>query len=222
MTLDQLFEQFRVEADDLEAPHFWSDEELLVWFIEAQEEGAIRAGLLYEDSNDDLCLIATTADTHTYALHEAVIDITHASWLADGSTCKPRVLLLKDRDDLDRQNPNWRQCTGEPEFIIQDDGRARITPTPTTAGELRIECTRLPLEPLTLGNSSPELAAVHHRQLVHWVLFRAYSKPDAETLDEKRAALGEARFIEHFGPRVDADMRRSRRVEHDYRNEIFL
>lgn len=221
MTLDQLIALFRVDVDDRNDPPFWSDEAVTAWFDEAQQEAAIRADLLPEVSDDAICLIATTANVHTYSLNEAVTKITHAQWLETGSTCPPTPLALKRRQDLDAQCPNWRTLIGEPEWLVLEQGKVRLAPTPTEAGALRIECFRLPLDPLT-DLSEPEIQAVHHRHLVHWPVYRAFSIPDADHFDEKRAGEAEARFTAHFGPRVDADLKRTVEVEQQFFNKVWL
>ena len=57
-------------------------------------------------------------------------------------------------------------------------------------------------------SDAPEIAAIHHRKLVHWALFRAFSVPDSETVDPTRAAIADAAFIKAFGHSLDATTRR--------------
>ena len=42
MNLEQLIQQFRVDADDLTEPRFWDAEWIATWLTEAQAEAAIR------------------------------------------------------------------------------------------------------------------------------------------------------------------------------------
>lgn len=65
-------------------------------------------------------------------------------------------------------------------------------------------------EVVYLGNS-PEIHANHHRLLVEWVLFHAYSKRDEDIYDPSKASVHEARFAAAFGMRPDANVRRKRR-----------
>lgn len=208
MTLDDLITQFRVDAQDNKGePYLFSDEEVVVWFNEAQDEAAIRSRLLYETELAALCTIAVTANAAVYPLHEAVHEIAHVAFVATGDT-EVRHLDIIDRVELDRIDRNWRSRTGVPRYIIQDDTRLTVVPKPSMPGVLTLEAYRLPIERMQQDVSTPEIAAIHHLRLVDWVSFRAFSKPDGETMDPERAAAGEKRFTKHFGLRPDADARR--------------
>lgn len=223
MTNDDLIAEFRVESDDFGPPPISSDDQLLVWLGEAQTEAAIRARLLYEDSDAAICDVAFTTGQTTRPLHEAVIEVTHARWVPTSDPACTINLVLKDRLELDKIDPDWRSRTGEPEFLVHDDERVRLVPPAPEAGIVRIECTRLPEnEVFTDGSQTPEIAGVHHRHLVQWALYRHFSRPDADTEDKDRAARALANFTLHFGPPVDAEMRRSLRQTHDCFNQVYL
>lgn len=207
MTLDELMTQFRVDADDLAEPHLFSDEELMVWFNEAQDEAAIRSRLLYETEYADACSIAIEAGQAVYPLHECVNEIAHVAFVASGDT-EVRHLDIMDRVELDRIDRNWRSRSGTPRYLIQDDTRLTVAPKPDAPGVLTLEVYRLPFDRMVLDVDQPEIAAIHHLRLVDWVTFRAFSKPDGETMDPQRAAAGEDRFTKQFGHRPDADARR--------------
>jgi len=52
--------------------------------------------------------------------------------------------------------------------------------------------------------TNPEIAARYHNGLVNWMLFRMFSKQDAETNDPKKAANALERFEEEFGKKSAA------------------
>jgi hypothetical protein len=54
----------------------------------------------------------------------------------------------------------------------------------------------------------PEINPMHHRHLVKWMLYRAYQKADAETLNPDKSAKSLAEFEDYFGTRPDADLRK--------------
>ena len=58
MNLEQLIQQFRVDADDLVQPYLWPDEWVAQWLTEAQNEAAIRGRLIYEAANAAVSQIA--------------------------------------------------------------------------------------------------------------------------------------------------------------------
>lgn len=220
MNLEQLTAQFRVDADDLTEPHFWEAEWIATWLTEAQAEATIRKRLLYEASNPAVCQIAVAANAPTHDLHKSLFELVHLRFQATGATTSS-VLTIKAREELDRIRPGWRDETGTPRHAIQDDTRITLVPRPELAGTLHIEGYRVPLKALENDTDKPELNEAHHRHLVHWALHRAFSKPDSETIDAKRAETAEAAFTRYFGPSPDADLRRSTRHDEVQTNKAF-
>ena len=220
MNLEQLTAQFRVDADDLTEPHFWGAEWIATWLTEAQAEAAIRKRLLYEAANPAVCQIAVAANTATHDLHKSLFELVHLRFQATGATTSS-VLTIKAREELDRIRQGWRDETGTPRHAIQDDTRITLVPRPELAGTLHLEGYRVPLKALENDTDKPELNEAHHRHLVHWALHRAFSKPDSETIDPQRAAAAEAEFTRYFGPRPDADLRRSTRHDEVQTNKAF-
>ena len=220
MNLEQLTAQFRVDADDLTEPHFWNAEWIATWLTEAQAEAAIRKRLLYEASNPAVCQIAVLADTATHDLHKSLFELVHLRFQATGAATSS-VVTIKSREELDRIRPGWRDETGTPRHAIQDDTRITLVPRPTADGTLHLEGYRVPLKALENDTDKPELNESHHRHLVHWALHRAFSKPDAETIDPTRAATAEAAFTRYFGQRPDSDLRRATRSDVPQTNKVF-
>ena len=220
MTLEQLIQQFRVDADDLTEPHFWDAEWIAAWLTEAQAEAAIRKRLLYEASNPAVCQIAVAANAATHDLHKSLFELVHLRFQATGATTSS-VVTIKAREELDRIRPGWRDETGTPRHAIQDDTRITLVPRPELAGTLHIEGYRVPLKALENDTDKPEIHEAHHRHLVHWALHRAFTKPDSETIDPTRAATAEAAFTRYFGPSPDADLRRSTRHDEVQTNKAF-
>jgi hypothetical protein len=56
---------------------------------------------------------------------------------------------------------------------------------------------------------------------VHWALHRAYGIQDADTFDKDRSDKAEKQFTDYFGPRPDADLRRSTRTDEVQHNQAF-
>ena len=137
MTLEQLIQQFRVDADDLTEPHFWDAEWIATWLTEAQAEAAIRKRLLYEASNPAMCQIAVAASAATHELHKSLFELVHLRFQATGATTSS-VLSIKAREELDRIRPGWRDETGTPRYAVQDDTRITLVPRPEVAGTLHI------------------------------------------------------------------------------------
>jgi hypothetical protein len=196
------------------------------WINEAEEEAAIRARLLFESSNAAICQIAVDAadvlvGTRVYTLHETVFHITRAVFIADGSTTEYE-LYLTGRVEQDRKYPDWRTRVDIPREIIQDDTKIELGCKPSVAGVIHIECYRTPLVLIEdSATESPEINRTHHRHLIHWVLHRAYSRPDAEIYDPNRAASDEARFAEQYGIRPNAQNRRNIEANRQHHNRAW-
>lgn len=210
MNLEQLIASFRVDADDLEAPHLFKDEWIAAWLSEAQAEAAIRGRLILEDVNPAVCQIAVTAGTASYELHRSVYEIADLRFVPAGQI-RSVALPLFSREWLDDKRPGWRDLAGTPECAIQTDRRIRLVGAPDTDGVLHLEAYRTPLKVLENDTDKPELAEQHHRHLVNWALYRAFSRPDSETINPQRAELALSAFTRYFGIAPDSDARRATR-----------
>lgn len=221
MNLEQLRQQFRVDADDLVTnPPLWEDEWIDAWLTEAESEAAIRARLIHEASDSAICQIAVTAGIAAYTLHRSLYELTHLRFVPSGATIGDPV-ALKNREELDRIRPGWRDRSDKVQFAIQNDTRITLVDRPAVNGVLHIEGYRVPLKAMANDTDKPEINVAHHRHLVKWALFRAFSKPDADAFDPARAAKHEAEFAAYFGLAQDADLRRSTRSDEAQTNKVF-
>ena len=220
MNLEQLIEQFRIDADDLEQPYLWDDEWIAAWLTEAQDEAAMRARLLLDDYTPSVTQIAVTEGVASYQLHPKLYEIAVIEFVP--ATGYVQSVYLTSREKLDSDRNGWRnEPPGIPCCAIQTDTRLRLVPVPSVDGTLRIEGYRLPLKALVNDNDKPEIHEAHHRHLVHWALHRAFSKPDSDGADPNKAAMAEAAFTKHFGVAPDADLRRSTRSDEVQTNKAF-
>lgn len=207
MTADELLAQHWSDSDDNAEPHLSLKADVFTWLDEGQEEACIRARLIYESTNAAVCNIAVTAGTSVYKVHTAVLDIMKATFTPDGSTSSVD-LTLTDRIELDRTRAGWRKLTEAPRELVQDDTKVQFGCIPNTSGVLSIECYRLPLRKIEDADTA-EIGRAHHRHLVQWSLYRAFSRPDNELFDQGRADRAYAAFERMFGKHPDANLRRS-------------
>lgn len=221
MTLEELIAQYRIDAHDTAQPYFASDLSVTEWLNEAQDEAVIRGRLIHESANEAVCRIAMEAGKSVYPLHEALYELDHVAFLAEGETERTPVYLTSP-ENLDRILYGWRDRGGIPKFAVQDDESIRLVPTPNQAGTLILEGFRLPLADMVAPTDSPEINGAHHRHLVNWALYRGFSIPDQEMIDPNRAALAERNFTEYFGTRPDCDLRRITREDTPHHNEAFF
>ncbi len=222
MNLLELTRRFRVMARDTVEPFLFSDEDVAVWLTDGEAQAAIRARLLLEEANPDVCEIVTTPGQHTYPLHPALYELTSIRFKPDGDT-RSTSLELVTREWLDKRYWYWRDNDmPEVRFAVQGETTLRMVPPPKVPGTLLLEGYRLPLEPLAMDADEPEIHQASHEKLIYWALYRAFSVVDSETIDKDRASMAEAEFSRHFGLAVDADMRRSTRADEVQHNVVYV
>lgn len=201
MNLEQLIASARNRSNDLAAPFLWSDEEWTEYANDAEEEACRRARLIVDSTTDDVTLITLNTTDATYDLDQRVIFIKRAK-LAGRS----EVLHPISFEDLDRCAPDWENETGEPRNYVpdMDEDVFRPYPSPDVAGEVRLTVIRTPLEPMAKLEDTPEIKPRYHLGLVDWMLYRAYSKPDAETKNDTKATAHLDAFEAEFGKKSSA------------------
>ncbi len=224
MTLAQLRALYRTLARDGAAPYLASDADVKTFLNEAENEAALRARLIHDDSTTAVCEITIADDSgyaHTYSLHASLYELTSVRLFtpADGD---PVDLALVSRDWLNKNKPTWREDDYDPEFAIQNDRTLRIVPPPNADGLLKMEGYRLPLVEMDEDTDTPEIGGAHHRHLVQWVLHKVFGIPDAEHYDAEKSAKALAEFERYFGLPVDSDLRRSTRHDVEHHNLAIL
>lgn len=216
MKASELIELFRVEADDLKLPYLWEDDYLLPLINQAQIEAARRARILRDITTREVCTLKITTGRRTVALHPSVIRITHAMTrypnaddptdLGQWSTLDPVT-----KRDYDREGTSWRNDSGDPSFYILDaqTGAVTFNRTPTRNGALQIEVERTPLCKISAVNDVLEIPDRYVPDLVYWMLYKAYSKKDADTEDVKEAESNRVKFVDVFGTTSSAVIEQS-------------
>lgn len=207
MTVEELEAMFRADIRDAKAPYLFTSADFLRFLNEAELQACIRADLLLEEEDADLCTIAVTAPSAIYALHAAVTRVHFATFTAEGSD-EPTRLTLITRPELTRLRPRWRERTEPPRELIPMDRKVRFGCIPEENGTLQLEVYRTPLTPMAAADDEPEIAAQHHTALIQWCLYRAYSRPDVERFDRQAADRALAEFERTFGPPPDANLRK--------------
>lgn len=203
MTLAELRARFRQRADDLQAPYLWSDPEVDAYANEAVNEAAERAYLLYDAITPEVTLIVGAPERGHYPVHGSILEIDRVVRPGTGHRLAPINV-----DDLDRRGDDWPEHTGNPLFYLIQGTQLILYPRPSSRMRIRLSVYRLPKSPMFAEHDSPEIEARHHERLVDWMLYRAYSKRDADAEDAQRADRHLATFAGNFGLREDADTQR--------------
>ena len=207
MTLRELLDRFRTLANDKVVPYFWADDEVIIWLNDAQEEAAIRGRLLHSNDDADRCRIAVSAGVNVYQYDDSVYEIDGVSFREDFEVPHQCVRLVS-MEELSRCLPDWKTAKGTPRYALQDDRRLTLYPAPDKTGTLFLSVYHAPNKVLIHDDDVPEIHSLHHKHLLDWALYQAFSIPDSEMFDPNRASQAEERFTRYFGIQTDSDLRR--------------
>jgi hypothetical protein len=201
MNLCELIKAAREESDDVAKPYLWSDAEWTRYANEAENEACRRARLITDSRTPEVAEVEVTAGEAAYDLDERVLFVRRVK-----PDSRSQPLGKVSYKALDSGVPGWEDETGDPRGYItdQDTGVLRLYPSPTAADTLKLTVIRMPLNCMKDSNDAPEIASRFHHSLIYWMLHRAYSKQDAETKNEQKAANNLALFEQEFGKKSGA------------------
>ncbi len=199
MTVQELLTSFRNLADDGAGEDaFWSDDEFFEYLTEAEEQFARDTQCIIDGFNTTYTDLTVTADSEWITPNSKVLSLERPTLASTGSRLSILNWRLMDTnrataDDYKWAFTNdaaWETTTGTPRAIITDMDmtRYRLYPIPTANDTITATVRRMPAVAITGQNQTPEVPAIHHRELLYWCWFRAYSKQDAECFDPQAAA----------------------------------
>ena len=220
MNLADLIRRFRVLSKDVVLPYRTEDQDVIDWLNDAQAQACVRGRLLVAEGDQLLCQIALTPGQSTYPLHRSLYELIDLRVITP--TGEVRKVVLKSREWLDAEFPEWRDCQRDCTMAIQTDTGLRLVGKVNAGEVLRLEAYRLPLKKLDNDTDKPEIHEAHHEHLIQWALHKAFSVPDSELFDPNRAALSERAFTSYFGRLPDSDLRRITREDVPHHNEAIL
>jgi len=212
MTIDDFINAFRTAVHDKADPPFWGSEEIVGFLNEAVQEACERAKLIEDRTTGAVCTLSVVTDQDTYPLHPSVLEIKRA-------TIGGRVMCETSVEAQDEVSMNWEQRSGRPRsFIFEPASGARapqlrLLPKPSGPGTVSLTVYRGALKPLNACSKgeSPEIPARFHTRLMHWMMYRAHLKQDADAFDTVKAGEHLALFEQAFGSRADANVQRKHR-----------
>jgi hypothetical protein len=218
--LKELEALYRFDASDNAVPPFLSSHDVARLFTEAEREACERADLIREADDATICQIPIAIGQPQFELDDRIVRVTAAFFTPDG--CDPLPLrLIVDRRQLDGIRPRWRTDSCPPKELLIERSHARLASLPDAAGVVSLECFRRPNRPLAKPDDEPEIDETHHRFLVHWVLKRAFSRPDSDLMNPGGATAAEDAFNAHFGLRVDFDQRQASEAMPTYNQAVW-
>lgn len=229
MNLADLIRRFRVLSKDAVLPYRTEDQDVIDWLNDAQAQACVRGRLLVAEGDPLLCQIALIPGQSTYPLHRSLYELIDLRVITPAG--EVRKVVLKSREWLDAEFPEWRDCQRDCTMAIQTDTGLRLVGKVNTGEVLRLEAYRLPLATMaapadpsapTAVWPEPEIHEAHHEHLIQWALHKAFSVPDSELFDPNRSVLSERAFTSYFGRLPDSDMRRITREDVPTVNKAYF
>lgn len=201
MTLQQLIDAFRWEANDSGKPCFWTNPVLAQLASEGERE-ACRRGQYITDSTHSMCSLDVVPGEPLMELDKRIVSLRRVR-LALGSA--PLLPIASDALDL-LHGAQWESHTGTPSLYVTDYQHRciRLYPSPSVADTLFLSVHRMPLADLVNDDDEPEIRYEAHPALVQWMLYRAYARQDADTFDPQKSLRALAEFEREFGKKVSA------------------
>jgi len=119
------------------------------------------------------------------------------------------VIPKRTEEWLDANYAGWRALDdAQPEYVIEKQTHKLVcVPAPSSTYNnttLQLRVKRLPLNVLSLINTTPEIDSKYYEDLKYWALFKAFSKRDAEIYDEQKATYYAKTYYGLFESRVGA------------------
>jgi hypothetical protein len=219
MTVAELERLFRNQFGDSVPDYLISQTLFIDYLNEAEEEAAFRKNLLF-DKTSAFCTISVSLTNSIYSLDSKIYAVCYADIVITDTNWER--LHPTDRIEMDRINRYWRIEHGTPRWFIQYDNTLELIPKPEKPYTLKLEVYRLPLDAMSSAGDEPEIQRNHHRSLVEWTLYRAFSQPDLDIQDMGRANDHLKKFTAIFGNRPSADNQRSNYANRPHRNKVCL
>ena len=165
---------------DEQLPYLWSDTLILRYLDEAQIEFCRRTEGI-EDSTSSICTLNVPAGADSVAISPKILKVRSATVADTGRS------LQISSVEAERGQP--RLPAGVPSTIILKLNalKAQLIPAPSNDMAVKLDVMRLPLSRIESPLDETEVDDIHAPTLMHYALFRAYSRPDPETMDRVRA-----------------------------------
>ena len=175
--------QFRAETRDDADPPLWSDAAIVSYLDEAQKQFCDKT-IGIADSVSAVCKVALPADGEVVNLSPKIKAIRRATLVE-----RQREMCLISVEDARVDGIFMGGPKGEPRHLITGVGgsKAQIAPIPNADYNLHLDVYRFPLADIESVGDDIEVDELFVPILMHYVLFRAYARQDADTIDLRRS-----------------------------------
>lgn len=181
MNTTELLAIFRAEVFDFTAPYLWSDA-LVYGYIDDAQKQFCRDTYGIADARSFKITIKSDG-TEWYKLDPRILKIRDATFADTG-----RKVGMVSAEKASAQGVTFTGAVGPLKNLVTglEANTVRAWPVPNTAAIVNLLTFRLPND--VGAGDDLEIEPQHHRDLLLWVKYRAYSVQDAETADKQAAA----------------------------------
>ena len=218
MDVSELEKLYKYLADDDIGGKYRLSTENFVFFLnEAQRKAARNANLIF-DKTSAITTKSIISGKSIYPIDTSIYAIVAARLDQNGTIT---YLTPTDRIEVDRVYPDWREQATTPNFYIHGRNTIELIPVPDTTFTLNLEVYRYP-EKLECLSDELEIEEEHHEHLVDWVLYRAFSTKDADSVDVAKAMDAKNNFLSYFGQEPRAEIRKSQYQNKPHHNKAAI
>lgn len=200
MNAGELEYKFRLAIQDEVEDYLFPKEEVFDFMNEAIVEACARSELkVSSDINNPLCVIDLVPGNNSYELSQF---ITKVKAVRLKTATKTKILPVKDYRELDScYGYSWQDREGEPICVVAglESDSLTLYKTPTVADKLLLTVVHLPTTEIENDEDEIPIPSQHQRKLLHWMLYKGYSKNDSEAKSDKLAQIHLGYFEQYFG-----------------------
>jgi hypothetical protein len=204
--------RLRNELQDIVEPYFWSDEELIDYIDEAQVRFCSDGVPILDSRTEEICRIEYKAGADVVPYHESIRRILSVV-RQDSSGGLHSVRLLTQENSLqlfpirpsdygvniDSTRQLNRANDSFDVFTDYDNDYLRLSSPAETPGVLLMQVERLPKDILKECDDILEIRRENIPAILFWASYRAWTKQDSETMDEKAAKRALDMYDIHVG-----------------------
>ena len=188
-TLAELVTRWRLKLDDNTEPYLWSNQEFTDYMNNAINQLCREIPLIEDYSTAAICNVTVLNGSTTLSISDRIIYIKRAKLLS-----QERPLTMVSLEHMDYKYSDWEDATSdEPSLLIVDGmgtNKVRLYPPSNAADTLKLTVIRLPQYDMTYASdsaASPEIPGKYFDKLDNGVIYQAYLKQDADTMDQKKS-----------------------------------
>ena len=204
MTLQDLIAHFRSQVSDEDQPYLWSDAEVLLFAIDAQDRLVRAFGGISDYSTTALTDVALVADTPTSTHSPYILRIRSGKL----TTAKRSIEMisesdvgLKLSDDYGLRSALYLDDTDTGAVMAgilgMEKNKIRWFRVPSESDTCRMHIYRLPYPRISTQQGTLEVDVQHHIHLISGMKELAYQKEDSETFDKAAYERNKSIFADY-------------------------